>query len=333
MSTLVINRQSVSVKIEANHLVLHEHADGGSFARMPLVDIERVIIVGQPAITFPVLAKFLDLGIPCSFLTHSGCWRGMMDGDPGFHAGRRMRQYAKVQDDEFSLSLVRGTVAAKISNCRRTIQRLAAERKMCLQGDEEWETLERLKNEVSFFDSVNALRGIEGMAANMYFLLLGRFFPPETPFHGRSRRPPRDAANALMSFVYTLLVNAFAVVARAHGLDVAAGFFHCGADRSPALALDLVEPFRSTWGDRLVLDLFNHRRIRADKHFEVTEEDGVYLNEEGRKIVFCSFDEMMERKRVLDDRSVSRRQIVEKVVCRFVSAIEADEKIEFYKAA
>lgn len=333
MSTLVINRQSVSVKIEANHLVLHEHADGGSFTRMPLVDIERVIIVGQPAITFPVFAKLMDLGIPCSFLTRSGCWRGMMDGDPGFHAGRRMRQYAKVQDDEFSLSLVRGTVSAKISNCRRTIQRLATERKMCLQSDEEWVAFEKIKNEVSFFDTVNALRGLEGKAANVYFSLLGRFFPATAPFLGRSRRPPRDAANALMSFVYTLLVNVFATVIRAHGLDVAAGFFHCGADRSPALALDLVEPFRSTWCDRLVLDLLNHHRVSADKHFEVTEEDGVYLDEEGRKIVFCAFDEMMDRRRMLDGRSVSRRQIVEKVVCRFVSAIEADEKVEFYKAA
>lgn len=333
MSTLIINRQSISVKLEANHLVLHEHADGGSFTRMPLVDIERVIIVGQPAITFPVLAKFLDLGIPCSFLTHSGRWRGIMDGDPGFHAGRRMKQYAKVQDDEFSLSLVRGTVAAKIANCRRTIQRLAAERKICLQSDEEWGALEKIKNKVFFFDSVNAFRGIEGMAANVYFSLLGRFFPAEAPFQGRSRRPPRDAANALMSFVYTLLVNAFATSARAHGLDVAAGFFHCGVDRSPALALDLVEPFRSTWGDRLVLDLLNHHRVSADKHFEASESDGVYLNDEGRKIVFRSFDEMMDRKRMLDGHSVSRRQIVEKVICRFVSAIEADEKIDFYKAA
>jgi CRISPR-associated protein Cas1 len=333
MSTLILNRNSINVKLEANHLVLHEHADGGSFTRMPLVDIERVIIVGQPAITFPVLTKFLDLGIPCSFLTHAGRWRGMMDGDPGFHAGRRMRQYAKVQDDEFSLSLVRGTVAAKIANCRRTIQRLAAERKICLQSDEEWEALEKIKNEVSFFDTVNALRGIEGMAANVYFSLLGRFFPAEAPFQGRSRRPPRDAVNALMSFVYTLLVNAFAAVIRAHGLDVAAGFFHCGVDRSPALALDLVEPFRSTWGDRLVLDLLNHHRVSTDKHFVASETDGVYLNDEGRKIVFRSFDEMMDRKRMLDGHSVSRRQIVEKVVCRFVSAIEADEKIEFYKAA
>ena len=81
MATLVLNRQSVSVKLEENHLVIHEHAQGGSFTRMPLVDVERVIVVGQPAITFPVLAKFLDLGIPCLFLTRSGRWRGLMDGD------------------------------------------------------------------------------------------------------------------------------------------------------------------------------------------------------------------------------------------------------------
>jgi CRISPR/Cas system-associated endonuclease Cas1 len=199
MATLILNRDSISVKLEANHLVIHEHAQGGSFTRMPLVDVERVIVVGQPAITFPVLAKFLDLGIPCSFLTRGGRWRGLMDGDLGFHAGRRMRQYAKVQD---------------------------------------W------------------------------------------------------------------------------------GF-----------ALDLMEPFRSTWGDRLVLDLLNHHRIRADEHFGVTEEDGVYLNEEGRKIVFCAFDEMMDRRRMLDGRMASRRQIVETVVCRFIAAIESDEKVEFFKAA
>ena len=88
MATLVLNRDSLSVKLESNHLVVHEHADGGSFRRVPLVDIERVIVVGQPAITFPVLVKLLDLGIPCSFLTHGGRWRGLMDGDGGFHAGR-----------------------------------------------------------------------------------------------------------------------------------------------------------------------------------------------------------------------------------------------------
>ena len=84
MATLVINRDSLGVRLEANHLVVHEHADG-SCRRVPLVDIERVIVVGQPAITFPVFVKLLDLGIPCSFLTHGGRWRGCR----GRHRHRR----------------------------------------------------------------------------------------------------------------------------------------------------------------------------------------------------------------------------------------------------
>ena len=72
MSTLVLNRDSISVKLESDHLLLHEHANGGSFVRVPLVDIERVIVVGEPAITFPVMAKLLDMKIPCSFLTKGG---------------------------------------------------------------------------------------------------------------------------------------------------------------------------------------------------------------------------------------------------------------------
>ena len=98
MATLVLNRDSLSVKLESNHLVIHEHSDG-SFLRMPLVDVERVIVVGQPAISFHVLAKLLDRKIPCSFMTHGGRWRGLMDGDSGFHAARRLRRVARICED------------------------------------------------------------------------------------------------------------------------------------------------------------------------------------------------------------------------------------------
>lgn len=81
MATLVINRQSISVKLESDHLVIHEHAKDGSFQRVPLVDVDRMVVVGQPAISFPVLAKLMDLGIPCSFVTRGGKWRGIMVGE------------------------------------------------------------------------------------------------------------------------------------------------------------------------------------------------------------------------------------------------------------
>ena len=160
MSTLVLNRDSLSVRLEANHLVIREHADGGSFRRMPLVDVERVIVVGQPAITFPVFAKLMDLGIPCSFLSHGGRWRGMMDGDSGFHAERRMRQYTRVKDSAFVPGLSRQTIEAKVSNCRRTIQRLSNERGLSLAEDDDWRTISELREEVPFAKTVDSIRGM-----------------------------------------------------------------------------------------------------------------------------------------------------------------------------
>ena len=323
MATLVLNRNSLSVKLESEHLLIHEHADGGGFSRLPLVDVERVVVVGQPAISFPVLAELLDRGIPCSFLTSGGRWRGMMDGDGGFHAGRRVRQYERVNDPAFALLLSRQTVLAKISAGRRTIQRLAAERRIHLADDPDWLSLTQLKGRLSRMETVEAVRGVEGMAATLYFRLLGGFFPPDAPFTGRSRRPPLDPANALLSFIYTLLTGAFTAAVRVHGLDVAGGYFHRGRDRSPALALDLMEPFRPAWADRLALDLLNHRRVRAERHFEQAD-GGVYLNESGRGIVFRAFDELMERCRKTDRGSVSCRQMIDQEVCRFIALLERD---------
>ena len=333
MSTLVINKASTSVKLEANHLVLHEHADGGSFQRVPLVDIERVIVVGQPAITFPVLAKLMDLGIPCSFLTAGGKWRGLMDGDGGFHAERRMRQYACAQNGEMACGLARRLVVAKISNCRRTLQRLAAERQAVLANCDSWLQLKMLMSQAMLAGSQMELRGVEGLAAKHYFRLLAMFFPVEVPFESRSRRPPRDAANALLSFCYVLLMNVVSSAVRSHGLDVACGFFHRGGDRSPALALDLMEPFRPALADRLAVGLLSHRRIRVSDHIEGTFEEGVRLNEAGRKVVFAAFDDMMKRRIMVDGRHLTMRQVVDLEVCRFVKVLDGDEPMKFYKAA
>ena len=127
----------------------------------------------------------------------------------------------------------------------------------------------------------------------------------------------------------------FASAVRAHGLDVACGFFHRVSDRSPSLALDLMEPFRPAWADRLVLNLLNHRQVRADEHFEGMDGGGIALNEAGRSVVFRAFDEMLASRQNTDTRVLSRRQIIEREVCQFIAMLEADDKAatSFYKAA
>lgn len=333
MQTLVIGKSSVSVKLEADHLIIHDHAVKDMVpVKVPLVDIERLVVSGQPSISFPVLAKMMDRQIPCSFMTAGGRWRGTMDGDRGFHAGRRMRQYESLADDAFRLHFTKRVIAAKIANSRRTLQRLAANRKLALEGNSEWIGISNCIGAVPLMETADAVRGIEGVAAARYFRLLSRFFPKEAPFTVRTRRPPRDAANSLLSFCYTLLENEVVAAVRRHGLDVAAGYFHRDHDHSPSLALDLMEPFRPM-ADRLVLDLLNHRRVRADEHFEPGENGGIYLADTGRPIVFRAFDEMMRRKLDAENGHLDLRQLIDRDVCRFLGMLEAGESPNFFHAA
>jgi len=332
--TLVLNRNSIAVGLEGGHLVVRDHAENGvAPMRVPLADVDRVIVSGQPSISFPALARLMDEKIPCSFLTHGGRWRGMMDGDPGFHAERRRRQYDSLSDSVFCLRFTSRVIEAKFRNSRRTLLRLAANRGITLEGDSDWGSLNRCVGALAYMRTIDALRGLEGSAASCYFRVLSRFFPREAPFTVRTRRPPRDAANALLSFVYTLLANEVVASVRSHGLDVAAGYFHRERDRSPALALDLMEPYRPGLADRVALDLLNHRRVLAQRDFCELEGGGVHLTENGRALVFRAFDEALARRIDAECGRITMRQQIDRDVCSFLAMLEKSETPRFFHVA
>ena len=256
-----------------------------------------------------------------------------MDGDTGFHAGRRKRQYESVADEEFRLRLTSRIILAKLKNSRRTLQRLAANRGMSLSGSSDYQALENCISAVPFMRTVDAVRGLEGVAAADYFRLLSRFFPQNVPFVSRTRRPPRNAANALLSFLYALLTNEVVAAVRSHGLDVAAGYFHRACDRAPALALDLMEPFRPVLADRIALDLLNHGRLDPLLDFEELDTGGVYLTDRGRPVVFRAFDEALARKSVTGYGAQTMRQLIDHDVCSFIRMLENAEQPSFFHAA
>lgn len=332
--TLVISRSSVSVKLEGRHLIVHDHADkSAAVEKVPLAEVGRVMVCGRPSISFSVLACLMDMKIPVGFVTTDGRWRGLMDGDIGFHADRRRKQYESMADAAFQLTFAKRCVHAKIRNCRRTIQRLAANRKFSPETLCGWNQMTMAMDLLPSACTVAAVRGIEGIAAVGYFDALSCFFPKETPWAGRSRRPPRDIPNALLSFLYTLLSHEVESQVRAHGLDCAAGCLHCGNNHAPALALDLMEPFRSVVVDRLVLDLLNHRRLSLSDDFECSQNGGVYLSEKGRPKVFRAFDEVMRRRSFVGGRSVTVRQLINADVCSYIAFLEKGTELKFYQAA
>ena len=337
MATLILNNDSISVSLESDHIIVKRHNTESAAQTLPIKDVERVVVIGQPAITFPVLARFMDRGIPCVFLTKGQRWRGTLDFGQSRNVARRMLQYDKLRDADICLSLAKGAIVAKLRNCRRVIQRLCANRGMPIpEGDEHWRGLNGCIADINISTDLDSVRGVEGIGAFHYFRLIDGFMPFGFTFPARSRRPPLDPANAVLSFVYTSLMNEVAAAVRAHALDVGLGFLHQDCERSPSLALDLMEVFRPGFADLLVLGMISHDRLDPDHDFESDEKTGgVYLSSTARRKVLVACESAMSRsfKPLGKSKRTTLRLAIDEQVLAFVKFLEDGEPMEFFRLA
>lgn len=157
-----------------------------------------------------------------------------------------------------------------------------------------------MNEKAMYCTDVNELRGIEGSAGRIYYDIFDKFIlvPDEhLHFSGRNRRPPKDCCNALLSYVYTMLMVDYISAIESSGLDPYVGFMHGDRSGKPSLALDMMEELRPAVADRFALKLINLRQINADMFEE--NGDGILLNKEGRNIVFREWNKMKERQRAL----------------------------------
>lgn len=337
MATLVLNRNSISVHLESDHLVLRRHLpqeEEPEVETLPVRDVDRVLVIGSPAVTMPVLTRFLDRDIPCVFLTKGGRWRGLLKSGLSYNVARRMRQYDRLRERDFCLPLARECVVAKLQNARRGIQRLCSNRSIAMPTNDHSAGLSACIAQARSAMALDDLRGIEGVGSFHYFRLLARFFPSDFPFRTRSRRPPLDPANALLSFAYTCLLNECLSAIALHGLDPALGFMHQDRERSPSLALDLMEPFRPAFADLLVLNLLNHGRFSHDRHFQTNEDSGGwYLDEGGRQIFYPACEAALERLFLPRGEStrITFRQAIDRQVVNLVRCLENGDSPRFFR--
>lgn len=260
---------------------------------IPLHDIEQIVADERIQISTPALCECLRRKIPVVFLARNQSVLGLCQ-PPAGAAGIRAVQHRRAAEPGLVLALAAALVEAKIQNSRRVLQRLAANRD---GGDitRELGELEHLRRNCLEAASVDALRGYEGAAAARYFETYATFFPAAVPFPGRSRRPPLDPPNALLSFAYTLLISETEAMLHAAGLDPALGFLHATEDGRASLALDLVEPFRAPVADALALDLLGHQVVKPAEHFE-RRDGGCFLNLDGRRRFFTSYERRLGRE-------------------------------------
>lgn len=337
MATLVLNNDSISVGLESDHLIIRQHNIAGDFQTLPIKDIERVVVVGKPAITFPVLARLMDRHIPCSFLSKGERLRGSLDTGSYRNVARRMLQYDQFRQSDSCRSLARGCIEAKLRNARRVLQRLCANRSVQLpKDDEHWHGLEESLGELRQAGEIDAIRGIEGIGSFHYFRFLSQFFPMEMPFAVRSRQPPLDEANAVLSFCYTVLMNEVLAAVRLHSLDPGLGFLHQDKLSSPSLALDLMEPFRPAFADLLTVNLLSHSRLNAERDFEKDAgSGGVYLRREARGRVLMACEQALSRRFIPSGRleHTTMRLAIDAQVVGLVRYLEQKTPVEWFRLA
>ncbi|MDR0535627.1 MAG: CRISPR-associated endonuclease Cas1 [Puniceicoccales bacterium] len=262
---------------------------------IPLDEIERVIVAHDTSLSTPALMALLERGIPVVFWPRRRPPVGMaVPAQRNTHALAAQLETSK--DESARLAAAREIVRAKILNMRRVLQRLGARRDPTAPDGEApgGPPSTGFAEQAAGAASLDTLRGVEGAASARYFEALAGFFPAEFPFERRSRRPPHNPANSILSFLYTLLSSEMTLHVYAAGLEPAWGLFHENDGRRPALALDLMEPYRAPLCDALALDLLNHHRLTADDFEQVGE--GWFLQAGARRRVYAAWETRLERE-------------------------------------
>lgn len=265
MATLYVTEQGAVLRKTGERLVVEK--DRTVLLEVPCRKLDAVLIYGNVQVTTQALAELLEHGVELALLSAGGKLRCQLTPPKARNVPLRMRQYEVAASEAACLPLARELVRGKIANQAAVLRRFRVNHPEAVDAGDVAE-LERAAAGVDRAASLEILRGIEGAAAARHFRALAGMVPPELRFEGRSRRPPRDPVNALLSLGYVLAGNELQSLLDAMGFDPYLGFFHRLDYGRPSLALDLVKEFRAALVDRFVTGLFNRRGVPARRLHE-----------------------------------------------------------------
>lgn len=269
--------------------------------QVPLHHIGSVVCLGNIMVSPGLMHRLAADGVALVLLTENGRFKARLEGPISGNILLRRAQHAKAGDPGFVLSMAKASIAGKIKNARQVLLRGGRETKLpedqavLSRGADDLAAALRALPEAGDLDVV---RGVEGDAARKYFGCLNTLVRPDARPHfsmdGRSRRPPRDRMNSLLSFLYSMLMNDCRSALESVGLDPQLGFLHAVRPGRAALALDLMEEFRPL-ADRLALTLVNRGQL-SPKDFIIREGGAVTLEDDARKTVVVAYQERKQEE-------------------------------------
>ncbi len=291
LNTIYVTNESAYLSLDGENLVCK--VDGEDRLRIPFENIENIVCFNYIGCSPALMGKCVGKTIPINFISPQGKFLAKVCGETKGNVFLRVAQIERFRESGIELS--QNTMAAKFSNCRQVLRRTLHDN-LTLREDNEiknvMEVLEQGIEKVFRAETVEEIMGIEGNCARNYFSVFGKMITnskSDFSFEYRTKRPPLDPVNAMLSFVYTLMTSEFAASLETVGLDSYIGFCHSLRSGRSSLACDLVEETRCV-AERFVLTLLN-LQIIGENDFERQISGAVWLNDDGRKKVLSRWQE------------------------------------------
>ena len=288
-NTLYVTTQGAYLARQRDSLVIR--VDKETRRQFPIHTIGGVVCFGNVSFSPFALGLCGENGVSVSLLTERGRFLARVEGATSGNVLLRRTQY-RASDSDAAAEIARAIVAAKVANSRTVLLRAMRDRDDPPDAIRHAaDSLETVMRELQQPMGLDAVRGAEGQAAQAYFSVFDQLIVAQKDgfrFQGRSRRPPRDRVNAVMSFLSVLLTHDARAACETVGLDPQVGFLHRDRPGRASLALDLIEELRSVLVDRMTLSLINRRQIDPDG-FRVTESGGVEMDDKTRKALLVAW--------------------------------------------
>ncbi len=325
MVNIYITKQNTKLAKKGKRIIVKE--EGEVISDLPLINIEQIVVLGRVSITGAMIQLLLKQGIPITYLSYYGKYKGRLVPEYSKNSIFRLKQFRAYEDDNFCINISRKFIKAKLNNMRVLLMRWSAKnrndkiKKAC-------NSIKQYINKVELRDNIDTIRGYEGIAGKNYFSSFALLLSDEFEFKGRNRRPPKDPVNSLLSFAYTLLFNNIVTALYLAGFDPYFGFFHTLQYGRISLALDLMEEFRQIIVDSMVKKVVNKGILTKD-NFQI-ENDKVLLKDKGRKIFLKQYENRLDKKISLDlfESEFSWREIIQKQAEALRKAIENNSEYQ-----
>jgi len=342
MATLYLIDQNTVLRKSSERLILCKRPEKARrspglrvqdiLLELPCEDVDQVMLFGNIQVTTQALQQLLEHGIELAIFTFTGRLLGQLTPPKTKNIYLRIAQFEKHRQPDFGLHLSRNLVTAKMRNAL-TMVRKHSWRHPELFTKNELTNLETLAQRAQAAATLEELRGHEGAATAAYFKLFGRMLNPPWQFEKRTRRPPRDPVNAVLSFGYVIVGTELQSLLDGIGFDPYLGFYHSIDYGRPSLALDLLEEFRHPLVDRLTLNLFNLNIVQASD-FYTPPQGGVYLNTSGKQKFFKQYETVLGEFEAATDpaeKPKAFRSIFQKQVQKLAQAVQNNTPYEPYQ--